>query len=636
MARSTRTAATAITKQAAAWPFAVVLVLAGLWAYSNSFHGVFVGDDMDAIVDNPHITSLSPLGRALSAPRDTTAAGRPVVSGSLALNYALAAPDGLAPRGYHAFNLVVHLAAGLVLFGVVRRTLLADVSRARLRSVVTSAAFATALLWVVHPLQTSAVTYVIQRAEALMGLFMLLTVYCAIRATDERPERWPWWAAGAVATSAMGMASKETMVVAPFVVAAWIWTFRPAGAFRDPRPRVVLAGVAATWLLLAWLVASDARGESVGFGLGGWAWWSYLRTQSAVIVHYLQLAVVPAPLVFSYDWPPAASWLEITPQFVLLALLCTITALELIKRRPAGFAGAWFFLILAPSSSLLPIATEVAAEHRMYLPLAAVVCLVVVVVFIRLPRAGAWVLVAAIATTFGVMTHARNHDYRSVEALMQDTVEKRPRNAKARVALGGHLLGLGRFAEAEGHLRAAIDVPQHPGSDPGLPALGRMYLGSALAAQNKLDEGIQMLEQARSMRPDLGEPHAFLGEAYASQGRLVEAVESFDRAAAALPDVPPVLERAARLRATASDPRARDGARAVRYAERAVEIEGGRDWRTLDTLGAAYAEAGRFAEAISSVRRAMAVARADGEPAVADLLKRRLLLYESGQPLREP
>src|SRR5690606_17223277 len=101
-------------------------------------------------------------------------------------------------------------------------------------------------------------------------------------------------------------------------------------------------------------------------------------------------------------------------------------------------------------------------------------------------------------------TRARNHDYRSVEALMQDTVEKRPGNARARVVLGGHLLGLGRFGEAERHLRAAIAVPPHPGSDPGLPALAHMYLGSALAAQNELDEGIAMLEKARAMRPELG------------------------------------------------------------------------------------------------------------------------------------
>ncbi len=163
-----------------------------------------------------------------------------------------------------------------------------------------------------------------------------------------------------------------------------------------------------------------------------------------------------------------------------------------------------------------------------------------------------------------------------------------------------------------------------------------MYLGSALAAQHKLDEAIPHLEQARALNPELGEPHAFLGEVYATQGRLVEAAESFDRAAAALPDVPPVLDRAARLRATAADPRARNGAKAVQHAERAVQLTEGKDWRLLDTLAAAYAESGRFADAGVVIERAIGAARAAGEPQAADFLASRLPLYRSGQPLREP
>ena len=167
--------------------------MAGVWAYSTSFRGVFVGDDVEAIVANPHVTSLTPIGRALSAPRDTTVAGRPVVSLSLALNYAIASPDGLNPWGYHAFNLLVHLAAGLVLYGVVRRTLLTDPVQARFGEAATPLAFGVALIWLLHPLQTAAVTYVVQRAEALMGLFLLLTLYAAIRSNDA-PARRPWWA----------------------------------------------------------------------------------------------------------------------------------------------------------------------------------------------------------------------------------------------------------------------------------------------------------------------------------------------------------------------------------------------------------------------------------------------------------
>ena len=609
------------------WLCGAILGIASLLAYSTSFAGVFVGDDIEAIVTNAHVTSLSPLSSALDAPPNTTAAGRPVVSVSLALNYAY---GGLDPRGYHAFNLAVHIAAGLALFGVVRRTFLTSPLSARFGSDATPLALVVALLWLLHPLQTSAVTYVIQRAEALMGLFLLLTVYCAIRASDAaRPH---WWIAGAVACCALGMASKETMVVAPLLVTAWFWTFHRPGALRRARIRLLLGGLAATWVLLAWLVASDARGESVGFGVGGWTWWSYLRTQAAVIVHYLRLAVVPWPLVFTYAWPPAGSWLVVWPQFLLLSALAAATLLAMAHRHPAGFAGAWFFLVLAPSSSVLPIATEVAAEHRMYLPLAAVLSGIVALAFRYLPRKVTWVCALVIAVTLGVMTHDRNRDYWSLETLMRDALSTRPAHAKARVTLGGHLLGEQRFAEAEEQLRQAI--AHVPASDPGLSALAHMYLGSALAAQGELAEGIRALERAREIRPNLGETHAFLGEAYASQGRLVDSVRSFDRAIELLPDVVPLLERAARLRASAPDARARDGELAVRYAERAVSVGGSGDWRLLDTLAAAYAEAGRFGDALAAVDRAILAARATGDSAAIGLLEARRALYASNQPLR--
>lgn len=610
------------------WLWAAILVATGLLAYSTSFRGVFVGDDIEAIVTNPHVTSLRPLSSALDAPGNTTAAGRPVVSLSLALNYA---HGGLDPRGYHAVNLAVHIAAGLALFGVVRRTLLTPPLAYRFSPDAAPLAFVIALIWLLHPLQTSAVTYVIQRAESLMGLFLLLALYCAIRSSDAaRPY---WWIAGAVVSCALGMASKETMVVAPLLVTAWFWIFRRDGRLMDARVGPLLGGLATTWLLLAWFVASDARGESVGFGLGGWTWWSYLRTQASVIVHYLRLAIVPWPLVFTYAWPPAGSWLEVLPQVLLLASLAAATVLAVAHRHPTGFAGACFFLVLAPSSSVLPIATEVAAEHRMYLPLAAVLGVIVTLAFPHLPRRVAWSSAAVIAATFGVMTLERNRDYWSLEALMRDTLAKRPGHAKAHVTLGGHLLGEERFAEAEDHLRQGI--AHAPATDPGLSALAHMYLGSALAAQGELAEGIRMLERAREIRPDLGETHAFLGEAYASQGRMVDGVRSFDRAIELLPDVVPLLDRAARLRATSRDPGVRDGALAVRYAERAISIGGSGDWRLLDTLAAAYAEAGRFSDAIAAVERAILAAQATGDSAATGLLEARRALYASKQPLRQ-
>ena len=157
----------------------------GAAAYASSFDGIFVFDDEPSIADNPNVRSLRPLTRAMAAPPDTTVSGRPIASLTFAINYALAPGDRRDLRGYHAVNLSIHILAALALFGVARRTLVSTRMRERFGAAATPLAFATALIWLVHPLQTGSVTYIVQRVESLMGLFYLLTLYCAIRAMDD-------------------------------------------------------------------------------------------------------------------------------------------------------------------------------------------------------------------------------------------------------------------------------------------------------------------------------------------------------------------------------------------------------------------------------------------------------------------
>lgn len=532
---------------------AAIIVLAGGLAYSSSFDGVFVADDEDAIVRNESIRSLT---TALVPPRETTAAGRPVLNLSFALNYAIGGTD---PWGYHAVNLAIHLCAAVALFGVVRRTLKAPAVIPRFGAAATPVAFAVALLWVVHPLTTPAVTYVVQRAESLAGLLFLLTMYAALR-VPEGGGRAAWWTCASIAACALGMATKEVMVVAPLVVMFWLWILYPGVPLSEERRRFLLVGLASTWLVLIALVATTPRGQSVGFTIGGWTPLSYLRTQAEVVAHYLRLALYPDPLVFMYSWPPA-SWRDIVPEFLLVATLVVVTLVLTVRRHAAALPGLWFFLILAPSSSLLPIATEVAAEHRMYLPLAAVIAVIVVAfgTVARLRPAIGGAVVCALALVLGATTHARNQDYHSIEALMRDTVENSPSNLRARVIYGGHLLGLERYSEAEAQLRVATTLPERVAAEQGLVATAHMYLGSSLAGQGKLDEAIPHLRKALELSPALSETHALLGEAYAGQGRLEESASSFARAVELMPDVGPVLMRAADVAELLSQQQARAG-----------------------------------------------------------------------------
>ncbi len=145
---------------------ALAIAIAAGAAYANSFAGAFVLDDRQWIIDNPFIRSFSSAWSSAVSLSGSPVDGRPVVSLTLALNYNIGKTDVF---DYHALNLAIHILAAWTLFGVVRRTLLLPALRTHFDKVATPLALAIALLWAVHPLQTQAVTYVIQRSESLMG-----------------------------------------------------------------------------------------------------------------------------------------------------------------------------------------------------------------------------------------------------------------------------------------------------------------------------------------------------------------------------------------------------------------------------------------------------------------------------------
>ena len=294
---SPKPAATPASRRAVALACGV-LVLAVFAAYANSLTGPFVYDDKDSIVENLTLRHLWPLSDLL-APLSggLTVSGRPVLNLSLALNFAA---GGLDVRGYHVTNVLIHALTCLTLFGLVRRTLVQPSLRARFGEAAVPLAFTAAALWALHPLQTEGVTYIVQRAESLMGLFYLLTLYGFVRSVDApAPRRWQ---ALSVAACLLGMATKENMVSAP-VLALLLDRAFVAGSFAEAwrRRRGFYAGLAATWILLIALLASTGgnRGGSVGIGVDI-SWGDYVLTQFPALLHYVRLAFWPVPLVFEY------------------------------------------------------------------------------------------------------------------------------------------------------------------------------------------------------------------------------------------------------------------------------------------------------------------------------------------------
>jgi len=465
---SERSWPTASTPVPPRWLLKLLIVAAIALAYANSLRGAFVLDDRRGIVENPTICDLGSPGTILSTfPRSTTS-GRPILNLSLALNYAL---GGLDPLGYHLVNIGIHALAALALFGIARRTLRLPRIDPVLSARADAIAFAAALLWAVHPIQTSSVTYVVQRAESLMGLFYLLTLYSTLRGALHAPGTpgQRGWSALAVAACALGMGTKEVMVTAPLIVLLYDRIFLS----RDWKEILIRRGtihvlLASTWAILGLLMAANpARGGTAGFDLP-FSWLRYLGTEFGVILHYLRLSVWPRPLVLDYGWPIAERPGEALPAGLAVAALAGIAAWSLIRRPRLGFLGAWFFLILAPTSSIVPIADPI-FEHRIYLPLAAV-ALTGVLAADRLirriaghppagRRAGSRIeaiALAIVALALGLTTVSRNADYRSEVAIWKDTIRKRPLNARAHDYLGLALGREGAYDEAIRHHDEAL------------------------------------------------------------------------------------------------------------------------------------------------------------------------------------
>jgi protein O-mannosyl-transferase len=405
-------------------PIAITVAVAV--AYAVDLHGPFIFDDGNAIVENDHIKSLWPLSGAMSAPPKSVLVGRPLVSLSFALNYYF---GGFSPFGYHLFNIATHMACALLLFAVVRMTLLMPRWNGQWTAESSEwFAGAAAILWALHPIQTEAVSYITQRTETLMSMFLLLMLYGLARAGAAGGFKWKLLA---VAACAAGLACKEIMIVAPLLAMLYGWMFLPAR--RSSPGRGTYFALITTWIILPTELWGADMDSKSGYGLKYVLPFDYLKTQAGVIVYYLRLVFWPQGQAIDYfDWPIVHGWGPVILPGLIVLLLLAATVYACARRAWPGFLGAWFFLILAPTSSVLPIFTEIAAERRMYLPLASIVLLVLAVLWRYVPMPGArGALVALLAVVLGGLTIARNTMYRSAVVIWSDAVAKRPDNARA-------------------------------------------------------------------------------------------------------------------------------------------------------------------------------------------------------------
>ena len=505
----------------------LMVVACGVLAYANSLSCPFIFDDSIAVVGDHGIRQFWP----------PSWSARFIVRLTFKLNYAI---SGLAARDFRAFNILVHLLAGLLLYGVVRRTTLLSRFRGRYEGLSTWIGGACGILWVLHPLQTSSVTYICQRYESVVGLFYLLTLYCFIRGHEGKHKRL-WYDASLLAC-AFGMGAKETMVTAPIMILLYDHVFLSA-KYPD-----ILKGkwkyyvvLFATWGILAGLEIRMI-GASMNMGaptISSVTPLSYLCTQFGVVTHYLRLGLVPHPLCLDYGWPAASGMTEILPPFLFLLVLGLATLWGLKKRHPGGYLGAWFFVVLAPTSTVLPL-QDMAFEYRMYLPLAAEIVFIVAAATQlllmlfgrdrRLFRVAALSLLLLVSALLLAVTVRRNLDYRSEERMWRDVVAKAPDNLRARNDLAVALSEKNEVAEAMIHYRYVLErteatvepirarVALEANSDEfnRVKALANMAL--LAFKQGRIDESIELYTEALMIWPYSENVYLKLRKAMMAQG----------------------------------------------------------------------------------------------------------------------
>jgi len=580
---------------------------------------------------------------------------------SFALNRAI---SGFNPADFHLTNLAIHVTATLLLYGFVRRSLLLAPSVGR-PAPAAWLAFLVAALWTVHPLQTESVTYVVQRAESLMGAMGLGVCYAFVRSLDApRPGRWR---ALAWMLCLLGMGTKEMMVMVPFLLVlfdatfvtdSWIETLRKRAWFHTAMI-ATLAGFAAL-LATGMARAADEGGLFYGESLR----WRYLLTQSQALLHYLRLTILPWPLCLDYRWPLVAGWRDVIWQAPLVGAFVAAAAYGAIRHRRWAFPAMWILAILAPTSSVLPL-PDVVFEHRMYLPLAGVLAMAVVggyVLIGSLPLAGRrWAQRAAVGVAllvtlaFAGLTWQRNTDYRTEEAMWREVIHARPGSLRAYVSLSTALLAEHRPGDALVVARALLDrVPDYQGvpfaelerrwkARPETPVIeyamahnnvGAAYLAldrnaeaephfreaarvvpraywahsnlaKALYFQGRRAEAVASWRTAVALQPKDQQTQTYLAVALAAGGQDREAIEHFRAALELNPDDAFVRAQLAWTLATHADAALRDGAEAVRVAEPLLAQAEGRSARAFDVVAAAYAEAGRLPEAVHAEEQAL-------------------------------
>jgi tetratricopeptide (TPR) repeat protein len=502
--------------------------------YSSNLEGPFVLDDGRNITDNPAIrlTRLSWSG-LMDAATKSPLQNRPLAYISFALNYFF---HSYRTAGYHLTNILIHILAGLFLYLFIKTTF----GLPSLQSRDTNSRwlpFIAVLIWLVHPLHTQSVSYIVQRMNSMAAMFYILSMLCYARARLTQGPTVKWlWAAACLVSGILALATKETAATLPCFLLIYEWFF-----FQDlsrqwlKRHLPFIAGAFILFMVVSFIFLG---GHPLARILSAYDFRNFTLTQRVftefrVVILYLTLLIFPHPnrLNLDYDFPLSHSLMN--PITTLLALLAITGILAgsvwLAKKdRLISFCLLWYLGNLVIESSIMGL--EIVFEHRTYLP-SMMVILMAVILANRYLRSNPLKIIAILSITlvFSAWTYERNIIWSNAVSLWSDAVKKSPQKVRPHNNLGNALKHEGKTDEAIAQFNRALQI------NPGY-AKAHNNLGTALASQGKTQEAIKHFGMALYINPDYAAAHSNIGVALAGRGEFEKAIVHFRAALRLKPD----------------------------------------------------------------------------------------------------
>ena len=536
--------------------------------YSSNLEGPFVFDDGRNIENNPAIrlTQLSRSG-LIDAATKTPLPNRPLAYISFALNYYF---HSYRTAGFHLTNILIHMLTGVFLYLFIKITLGLPAMHSRFGN-SRWLPFIAALIWLVHPLHTQSVTYIVQRMNSMASMFYILSMLCYARARLTQGPTVKWFlAAACLMSGALALATKETAATLPCFLLIYEWFF-----FQDLSREwlkrhlpflvgvfILLIVVSLTYMGSHPLAKILSPYESRNFTLT-----QRVLTEFRVVILYLTLLIFPHPNRLNLDYDFSLSHSLIDPLTTLLALLVITGLLAwsvwLAKKdRLISFCLLWYFGNLVIESSIIGL--EIVFEHRTYLPSMMIILMAAILAnrhlrsdFLKV------VMICSITLVFAAWTYERNTVWSNAVSLWSDVVKKSPQKVRPHNNLGNALKNQGKIKEAIAHFNKALQInpgysKAHNNLGTALASLGEteeaikhfgiaLYInpgyaaahsniGVALAGQNELEKAIVHFRAALRLKPDNAKVHSNLGAALVRQGKLQEALEHLHIALRLKPD----------------------------------------------------------------------------------------------------